>query len=148
MENYYEILNVNKVTPPNEIKKSFRKLAFKFHPDKNLTSSNSDEKFKQIVRAYETLIDHQKRVSYDILLEQHIQLKEDDNFEKNNYYHSYDESLVKRFFGHPYSIVLVIVFLFVITIIILSNSIEKNNSKDIEEDFKETKRPKTGNVTF
>lgn len=65
---YYKILELkepyNKVTD-NDIKKSYRKLAMKYHPDKTNLGDGSDEKFKQINEAYEILGDKQKRHSYD-----------------------------------------------------------------------------------
>ena len=65
---YYKVLELkepyDKVTD-NDIKKSYRKLAMKYHPDKTNLGDDSDEKFKQINEAYEILGDKQKRQSYD-----------------------------------------------------------------------------------
>lgn len=70
MTNYYKILNVDKSASDKEIKSSFRKLAVIHHPDKNGGSKKSEEIFKSILVAYETLIDTQKRAVYDIKFNQ------------------------------------------------------------------------------
>ena len=65
MPNYYEILEVSPGATQNEIKKSFRHLALKYHPDKNRNSDESKQKFVKIVEAYEVLSDDQARKNYD-----------------------------------------------------------------------------------
>lgn len=65
MPNYYEILEVSQVATPDEIKKSFRHLALKYHPDKNRNSEESKQKFMKIVEAYEVLSNDQARKNYD-----------------------------------------------------------------------------------
>ena len=62
---YYEVLGVNKDASESEIKKAYRKLAVKHHPDKNPEDSEAEEKFKEIGEAYEVLMDDQKRAAYD-----------------------------------------------------------------------------------
>lgn len=62
---YYEILGVGKDASADEIKKSYRRLAMKFHPDRNSDDSGSDEKFKEAKEAYEVLKDGDKRAAYD-----------------------------------------------------------------------------------
>ncbi|GAD94995.1 DnaJ domain protein [Paecilomyces variotii No. 5] len=64
-KDYYKILGISKDASDTEIKKAYRKLAIQYHPDKNRNSEDSDAKFKEIGEAYETLIDPQKRASYD-----------------------------------------------------------------------------------
>ena len=64
-KNYYKILGVNKDVSADEIKKAFRKLALKHHPDKNQGNKESEKKFKEINEAYEILKDDQKRAAYD-----------------------------------------------------------------------------------
>lgn len=66
-KDYYKILGVNKNTPQDEIKKAFRRLARKYHPDANPNDSKAEEKFKEIGEAYEVLKDPQKRSRYDQL---------------------------------------------------------------------------------
>lgn len=65
MPNYYEILGVSVEATPDEIKKSFRNLALKYHPDKNKNSEESKQKFMKIVEAYEVLSNDQTRKTYD-----------------------------------------------------------------------------------
>jgi curved DNA-binding protein len=65
VRNYYEILGVNKNAPSNEIKKAYRTLAIKYHPDRNLGNKAAEEKFKDINEAYEVLSDQTRRVQYD-----------------------------------------------------------------------------------
>lgn len=65
MINYYEVLGVNENSSQDEIKKAYRKLAVKYHPDKNLGDKESEEKFKEISVAYDTLSDPGKKSQYD-----------------------------------------------------------------------------------
>ena len=62
---YYEILGVNKNANADEIKKAYRTLAFKYHPDKNQDNKKAEEKFKEVTEAYEVLSDSEKRTQYD-----------------------------------------------------------------------------------
>lgn len=62
---YYEILGVNRDASEEEIKKSYRKLAMKYHPDRNPDNPKAEEQFKEAKEAYETLSDDQKRAAYD-----------------------------------------------------------------------------------
>jgi DnaJ-class molecular chaperone len=65
-ENYYNILGVEEGVTKEEIKKAYRGLSFKFHPDKNPGNTETTSKFQKINEAYETLGDEQKREEYDI----------------------------------------------------------------------------------
>lgn len=65
MPNYYEILEVSAEATQDEIKKSFRHLALKYHPDKNKNSEESKQRFMKIVEAYEVLSNDQTRKNYD-----------------------------------------------------------------------------------
>ena len=65
MKNYYEILGIRKDASTEEIKKAYRKLARKYHPDVNPGNKEAEEKFKQINEAYNNLIDESKRKTYD-----------------------------------------------------------------------------------
>ena len=62
---YYEILSVGREATEEEIKRSYRKLAVKFHPDKNPGDAHAEEKFKELGEAYDVLMDANKRAAYD-----------------------------------------------------------------------------------
>ncbi len=68
-KNYYDILGVDKKATPEEIKAAYRKLAMKYHPDRNPGNDEAAEKFKEANEAHETLSDPQKRSAYDYELE-------------------------------------------------------------------------------
>jgi molecular chaperone DnaJ len=62
---YYEVLGVGRGTSGEEIKRAYRKLAVKFHPDKNPGDPRAEEKFKELGEAYDVLMDADKRAAYD-----------------------------------------------------------------------------------
>ncbi|MGL4184603.1 MAG: DnaJ domain-containing protein, partial [Thiotrichaceae bacterium] len=62
---YYEVLGVQKNASEDELKKAFRRLAMKYHPDRNPDDKEAEEKFKEAREAYEVLGDAQKRAAYD-----------------------------------------------------------------------------------
>jgi len=66
-KDYYKILGVDKTASEEEIKKAYRKLAIKYHPDKNKGDKEAENKFKEIAEAYEVLKDPEKRKKYDAL---------------------------------------------------------------------------------
>jgi len=62
---YYDVLSVAKDASKDDIKKSYRRLAMKFHPDRNTNDSGAEKKFKEVKEAYEALSDSSKRDTYD-----------------------------------------------------------------------------------
>ena len=64
-KDFYEVLGVNRDASDDDIKKSYRKLAMKFHPDRNPDNPKSEAQFKEAKEAYEVLCDPQKRAAYD-----------------------------------------------------------------------------------
>jgi len=64
-QDYYELLGISKGDSADEIKKAYRKLAMKYHPDRNPDDKAAEQKFKDINEAYEVLKDEQKRAAYD-----------------------------------------------------------------------------------
>jgi len=89
--NYYDILGVNKNISNELLKKKYRKLAFKWHPDKNKDKKRAEENFKKINEAYDVLSDNKKRQIYDNYGKEGFGIKNDDyyfnspksNFKKN-----------------------------------------------------------------
>ena len=62
---YYDVLGVNKSASPEELKSAYRKLAVKYHPDKNPGDSKAEEKFKEASEAYHILSDDKRKANYD-----------------------------------------------------------------------------------
>ena len=78
---YYDVLGVQKGASDDELKKAYRKLAMKYHPDRNSDDPNAPDKFKEASEAYEVLSDNSKRSSYDQFghdgVDAHLVLAED-----------------------------------------------------------------------
>ena len=62
---YYEVLGVNKGASEDEIKRAYKKMARKYHPDLNPDNKEAEEKFKEVNEAYEVLSDANKKARYD-----------------------------------------------------------------------------------
>ena len=62
---YYDLLGVQRSASPDDIKKAYRKLAMKYHPDQNPDDAAAEQKFKEVSEAYDVLSDGQKRAAYD-----------------------------------------------------------------------------------
>ena len=65
MRDYYDILEVDRGVTSDDLKKSYRKIAMKYHPDKNPNDSEAEKKFKEAAEAYSILSDDHKRQQYD-----------------------------------------------------------------------------------
>src|SRR5438874_2578881 len=65
MADFYAVLEVARTATDEEIKKSYRKLAMMYHPDRNNGAKEAEERFKEITEAYDVLRDPQKRAAYD-----------------------------------------------------------------------------------
>ena len=66
MEDLYKILGVSKTATDDEIRKAYKKLAIKYHPDKNPGNKDAEEMFKKVSGAYEVLSNKEKRQQYDM----------------------------------------------------------------------------------
>src|ERR1017187_10627515 len=87
-KDYYKILGVDKNATKDEIKKVYRRLAKKYHPDKNPGDKTSEEKFKEVTEANEVLSDPEKRKKYDKLgsnWKQYQNAGTDSNYGYRNY---------------------------------------------------------------
>ncbi|AZQ61513.1 hypothetical protein EI427_04500 [Flammeovirga pectinis] len=151
MFSYYEILEINTTASPSEIKKAYKTMAKKYHPDRNKNSPKSEEYFKLIATAYQNLSDPYQRLMYDEWLKYSQLEKEQEevNFQKRsdllkNYKPAYsksdkekeDKEVIK--WGVGTTIVLIgIVFLFVVSHNYLENQkVEERvlvEEKEIEE---------------
>ena len=86
-KNYYYILGINLDATQDQVKKAFRKLSHKFHPDKNGGDIFFEERFKEIREAYEILSDVEKRRSYD------LNFNAKQSSANNNFYRNFEEEI-------------------------------------------------------
>ena len=99
-KDYYKTLEISSKATPEEIKKSYRKLAIKFHPDHNSGDQNYENKFKEITEAYAVLIDPKKREQYDRFLSGFSSGSSKSNQSGFNYSH---EDLFENMFRQAFS---------------------------------------------
>jgi curved DNA-binding protein len=91
-DDYYQILGVQKSADQEEIKKAYRKLALKYHPDKNPNNPAAEEKFKKISEAYAVLSDQEKRKQYD-------SFGSDQKFSREDIFRDFDINSILRYLG-------------------------------------------------
>jgi curved DNA-binding protein len=95
--NYYEILEVSPNASAEDIKKSYRKLAMKYHPDRNHGNKNAEEKFKKINEAYNILSDPVKRQEYDFSLKNGFNYNQFTSHESNDMHDFFSRSFEEIF---------------------------------------------------
>ena len=95
-EDYYKILGVDKKASVDEIKKSYRKLALKYHPDRNQGNKSAEEQFKKISEAYAVLGDAEKRKQYDSFGSQEAFNR---NFSREDIFRGFDLNEILRDLG-------------------------------------------------
>ncbi len=93
-KDYYQILGIAKTATQDEIKKAYRKLAIKYHPDKTQGNKAAEEKFKEVSEAYEVLSDKEKRQKYDQLGANWKQYEQNPNYQ--NFYQNYQQNFNKQ----------------------------------------------------
>lgn len=94
-KDYYKILGLSKSASTEEIKKAYRKLAMKFHPDKNKDDKSAEAKFKEISEAYAVLSDPEKRKNYDLFGAEQFQSR----FSQDEIFRGFDIGSILREFG-------------------------------------------------
>jgi curved DNA-binding protein len=94
-KDYYKILGVDKSAGSDDIKKAYRKLAMKYHPDRNKDNKSAEEKFKEVSEAYAVLSDPEKKKQYDMFGAEGFQQK----FSQEDIFSNFDFSDILREFG-------------------------------------------------
>lgn len=94
-KDYYKILGVSKSSSPEEIKKTYRKLALKYHPDRNKDDKDAESKFKEISEAYAVLSDPEKKKQYDLFGADGFQRR----YSSEDIFHDFDFGSIFREFG-------------------------------------------------
>lgn len=94
-KDYYKVLGVSKTASPDEIKKAYRKLALKYHPDHNKGDKTAETKFKDISEAYAVLSDNEKRKQYDMFGSEGFQ----NRYSQEDIFRDFDFGNIFREFG-------------------------------------------------
>lgn len=99
MNDYYSVLGISKNATQEEIKKAYRNLAFKYHPDRNPDNKEAEEKFKKISEAYDVLGDEKKRAEYDRFGLAGSSYNSENSYYQNNYQNYYQQQSYSNPFG-------------------------------------------------
>ena len=148
MINYYKILKIENKANEAEIKKAFRKLAKIYHPDKNNGSADSEQNFKIILNAYETLSNKEKKIEYDVKYKEEFRSKETQNEQATNRQEYKAPITEKPFFNYNLMIFIVIV---IIIWLINRNEITTTGNVNADHQLNEQKnvvRPNSGELKF
>ena len=99
-KDFYSVLGIRPNSTLNDIKKSYRKLAFKYHPDRNLGNLNTIEKFREIQEAYEILSDTKAKMNYDSKYKEHYEPDTDktSGSQQNSASESFTPEVILRYF--------------------------------------------------
>jgi curved DNA-binding protein CbpA len=156
MIDHYKILSVDHLATENHIKKRFRILAKLYHPDRNNGSRESEERFKEVLNAYEILSDKSKRyhyyLEYSLLNIDSSEVIHDSN--KNVYRNTSNIKDQKdwvrkdRKYTYYFIIILFIIFLWLITKNSNNSSTTGNSKADKELEQLPSERPETGDIDF
>ncbi|WP_230867067.1 J domain-containing protein [Iocasia frigidifontis] len=95
--NYYEVLGVSPDVGMKELKKVYRKLTLKYHPDRNIADEDAEEKFRLIVEAYNTLSSEKKRKEYDAVLRKQSSRENKRNVRERGFEKPRPEEFEKKF---------------------------------------------------
>ena len=94
-KDYYKILGTTRSASKEEIKKAYRKLALKYHPDRNKDDKGAESKFKEISEAYAVLSDSEKKKQYDMFGAEGFQRR----YSQEDIFHDYDFGSIFKEFG-------------------------------------------------
>lgn len=157
MKNYYEILQTKNFASDHDIKRAFRLLAIKYHPDKNMGRRDYEEKFKEIVSANEILSDPIKKRDFDFRLSQNLNNSKTEAFRPRNKSkpkQPTDANSNKEDVNFRMPLFwIVAIIIFIIYLIDISDSGTKTTTgntkadKELEKDGN-AKKPKTGEIDF
>jgi curved DNA-binding protein CbpA len=146
---HYKILKLEIDCSEVEIKRQYRKLAFKLHPDKNGGSVKSEEEFKQLVNSYEILSDFNSRVKYDTEYLNYKTIKNQSKVPNSNKFDSESKNKQKK--SSPIQYYIIWILIAAITyFILISNKTTTGNSKADKElrDQEQNERPQSGEIDF
>lgn len=132
-----------------EIKRQYRKLAFKLHPDKNGGSTESEEEFKQLVNAYEILSDFNSRLTYDIEYLKYNAVKKQSGVPNSTKFDSESNNQQKKSSSLPYYIIWILIAVITYFILITDKTTTGNSKADKElNDQEQNERPQSGEIDF